>query len=234
MKLHINACPPVELSLEEALQKLHVQEDFHEEFEEIHSSCMQVARPKYCFAEYEASIGEHGACIGPAEFESRILQVLLRGLSRAFPSVVTCGRELHDLIQSLDDPLQRYWAEGIAELLMERAGEALRREIRSITGGSISALSPGSLGDFPITEQGKLFALLGDPRRHIGVELTPQSLMLPVKSASAIYLEAETDYENCMLCLRSHCPKRRRAFDETAFRQTFGLTEEDVRLKPNR
>lgn len=234
MRLRINDRVPAVLNLDEAMARLQVQEDFREEFSEIFAACMEIARPKYCFAEYEAGITDTGACIGGTAFESRILRVLLRGLDRAFPSVITCGRELYEFIQTLEDPLQRYWAEGMAELLMEQAGEEMRREIRGITGGNICGLSPGSLGDFPITQQGRLFALLGDSPEQIGVELTPRSLMVPVKSASAIYLESETEYENCMLCLRHGCPRRRAAFNEHAFRETFGLTEEDVRQRPGR
>lgn len=234
MNLHICSDIPSTLTLSAAAQALRVQEDFLEEFEPVFNLCMQIARPKYCFAEVHAGTDEACSRVGDACFASRILRVHLRDVQRAFPSLITCGREIHAQIQACDDLLEKYWMEGMAELRMQEAGEALRRRIRSITGGNIRAMSPGSLGDFPLTEQQKLFPLLGEGPKAIGVELTPQCLMLPQKSASAIYFESDEEYENCMLCLREGCFKRRAPFDESAFIDKFGLTESDVRLQPGR
>lgn len=225
---------PSSLTLSAAARALRVQQDFLEEFEPVFDLCMQIARPKYCFAEVPARAEEACSRVGEACFASRILRVHLRDVQRAFPSLITCGREIHARILACDDLLEKYWMEGMAELRMQEAGEALRREIRGITGGDVRAMSPGSLGDFPLTEQKKLFPLLGDGPKEIGVELTPQCLMLPQKSASAIYFESDAEYENCMLCLREGCFKRRAPFDETAFIEKFGLTEADVRLQPGR
>jgi len=234
MKLHINTEIPSGLTLAASAQALRVQADFMDEFAPVFHLCMEIARPKYCFTQLPAQIHEGCAQLGDARFSSRILQVHLRDAEYAFPSLITCGREIHERISRCDDLLEKYWMEDVAELRMQEAGEALRREIRSITGGDIRAMSPGSLGDFPLTEQGKLFCLLGGGPEAIGVELTPQYLMLPQKSASAIYFASDEEYENCMLCLREGCFKRRAAFDEKLFIERFGLTEEDVRLTPGR
>lgn len=234
MNLHINGEIPSALTLTAAAQALRVQEDFLEEFVPVFRLCMEIARPKYCFAEVCAQVDEGWALLGDARFDSRILRVHLRNVDRAFPALITCGREIHERICACGDLLEKYWMEGIAELRMQEAGEALRREIRSITGRDIRAMSPGSLGDFPLTEQKKLFPLLGDGPARIGVELTPQCLMLPQKSASAIYFESEEAYENCMLCLREGCPNRRAAFNEKVFIEKYGLTEDDVKQRPGR
>ena len=44
------------------------------------------------------------------------------------------------------------------------------------------------------------------------VELTPENLMLPHKSCSAIYFESEQPFENCAYCPRPNCPNRRARF----------------------
>lgn len=235
MKLYTNTDVHVTLTLDEAMTQLRVQEDFAEEFEEVFEKCMQAARPKYSFAEVDAAVEDDCTRIGPYTFDSRILRINLTGLSRAFPSVCTCGRELYEISKSCDDVLEQFWVDGISEMLMGRAAAVMRREIERVGGcSSIRAISPGSLGDFPIVEQPKLFALLGNPMESIGLELTETFLMLPYKSCSAIYFESEQEYENCMLCLREGCPKRRAPFNETAFVEKYGLTEDDVRQRPGR
>lgn len=232
----MNICTdfPFELTIRDAAEALRVTEDFMDEFEDTFRECMQIARPGYCFAEFEASIREDRTHIGDVSFDSRILRINLKNVHRAFPGVISCGRAIYDLARSNDDPLVRYWIDGIAEMLMEQAGQAMRSRIQEICGCNIRAVSPGSLGDFPLIEQKKLFHLLGDAPSAIGVELTPQCLMLPGKSASGIYFESDEEYENCMLCLRQGCPKRRAAFDEHAFIEKFGLSEADVRQVPGR
>jgi len=235
MKLYTNTNVQVTLTLEEAMEHLRVQEDFAEEFGELFEKCMKAARPKYSFAEVDASVADGLTRIGPYTFDSRILRINLTGLNRCFPSVCTCGRELYEISQSCDDVLEQFWVDGISEMLMSRAAAVMRREIERVGGvSSIRAISPGSLGDFPIIEQSKLFALLVNPMESIGLELTDTFLMLPYKSCSAIYFESEGEYENCMLCLREGCPKRRAPFNETAFVERYGLTEDDVRQKPGR
>ena len=78
-------------------------------------------------------------------------------------------------------------------------------------------MNPGSLPDWPITEQAKLFSLLGDVKALIGVTLTESMLMLPTKSVSGVYFETERNFENCELCARENCPGRRKPFDEAKY-----------------
>ena len=232
MEKHINRDIAPKLSLQEAAERLRVHEDCMDEFAACFGSCLSAARPKYGFIGLDASVDGESACIGGARFSSRILRFHLQGRRRAYCSLVTCGRELYDFCNACEDILVRFWADGIAEMLMDQAAAALRSHIRQITGGRICAISPGSLGDFPITEQQKLFALLGDIPRSLGVELTDRCLMLPHKSVSAIYFESDEEYENCMLCLREGCSQRRAPFDERAFTERYKLTKDDVLLKP--
>lgn len=223
MEYFINTDIALRLAPDEAAHILQVQEDDRDEFDALFYSCLDAARPKYAFAVLEASVEGEKSRIGNAVFDSRILKVNLAGLNRAFPGVVTCGQELFALYNACTDMLEKYWIDGIAEIVMEQAAEAMRRHIRSFAGREIRAMSPGSLEDFPLCEQKKLFALLGNLPENIGIELTDSCLMLPHKSVSAIYFESEDEYENCMLCLREGCRKRRAAFNERAFSEKYGL-----------
>jgi hypothetical protein len=79
----------------------------------------------------------------------------------------------------------------------------------------IVRMNPGS-GDadiWPIQQQAPLFALLGNVRERIGVELTPTFLMIPNKSASGVLFAAEKDFRSCQVCRREHCSGRGAPFD---------------------
>jgi hypothetical protein len=69
-------------------------------------------------------------------------------------------------------------------------------------------MNPGSLEDWPITAQPKLFQLLGDPKKSIGVELLDSMLMLPNQTVSGIRFVSEEGFSNCELCPREHCSHR--------------------------
>ncbi len=98
----------------------------------------------------------------------------------------------------------------MANFALEKAGEWLAARIEALCGvGRVASLSPGSLEDWPITEQTKLFAIFGDTERIIGVRLTDSMLMLPRKSVSGIMFPSEEGFHACQLCDRERCPGRK-------------------------
>lgn len=76
---------------------------------------------------------------------------------------------------------------------------------------SIAQMNPGSVVDWSIQEQRKLFAIIGNVQDLIGAELTDSSLILPLKSISGIWFPSD-NYENCMLCSKE-CPNRKAVYD---------------------
>jgi hypothetical protein len=79
-----------------------------------------------------------------------------------------------------------------------------------------AAMSPGS-GDvdvWPIEQQKELFALLGDVKQQIGVELTDSYLMWPNKTISGIRFATQVDFRSCQVCRRENCSNRAAALDE--------------------
>ncbi len=80
-------------------------------------------------------------------------------------------------------------------------------------GQSTSSVSPGSLIDWPVLEQKKLFQLYYGGAEKIGVTLTPSFLMQPVKSVSGIRYVSDYDFHNCDLCQREDCPSRQSPFN---------------------
>jgi hypothetical protein len=101
---------------------------------------------------------------------------------------------------------------------MQALSEHLQKRFHS---GRMSSMSPGSLPDWPLQEQRKLFALLGDPKGAIGVELTQSLIMVPLKSVSGISFPAEVDFASCQLCPRENCPGRRAPYDATLYDRKY-------------
>ena len=86
-------------------------------------------------------------------------------------------------------------------------------------------MSPGSLPDWPIEEQKKLFALLGDVQGVLGVRLNESLLMLPRKSVSGLFFPTEISFYSCQLCPRSNCEARKAAYNEDKAKE-YGVLPE--------
>lgn len=101
---------------------------------------------------------------------------------------------------------------------MRAAIEALGRHLAATyETGERSMMNPGSLEDWPLSQQRPLFSLFGDACSRIGVTLSESLLMSPVKSVSGVWFETEKGFQNCQLCPREQCPKRRAPYDAHLF-----------------
>ncbi len=150
--------------------------------------------------------------IDQEKFSSRVLAEQVENLNRVFPYVATCGREIHDYPVPADRFLERYWLDCLQELALESAIDHLHRYIaEKYAIGKYASMNPGSATAevWPIEQQAKLFQLLGDAQRDVGVELTPSFLMVPYKSVSGILFETDKDFCNCHLCPRKACRQRK-------------------------
>jgi len=207
------------------MRMLHIQEGSEDSkrLEELIREAEDIARPKLLYkTAYIDEKGEDSVTIEGIRFTSRVLRVNLDQVYRVFPYVMTCGREVEDWANQLEDFLERYWADKIMEAALASATKAFDEHFKeNYPVGQTASMNPGSLEDWPITEQKSLFALLGDAFQKTGVELTESFLMLPVKSVSGIRVPTQTNYENCQLCPRQNCPGRRSAYDETLFERKY-------------
>lgn len=169
---------------------------------------------------------ENSISAGGVTFISRVMRVNLENVHKFFPFVVTAGIELDEWAGSFSDGLKRYWADCIQEAALGSASAYLRSRIIEENSLSRAAvMNPGSLEDWPISEQPKLFSLLGDVKQAIGVELSESFLMLPIKSISGILFASETTYENCQLCPRNNCPGRRAPYDSSIYDRKYKKQE---------
>jgi hypothetical protein len=148
--------------------------------------------------------------IGGVAFDSPLLLGNLQGLGRVFPFLATEGRELADWAEAL--PPRRRTAAFIIRYVAlkeaERRVESLLAETFGL--GSIGAMSPGVLPQWPLTGQRDLFDLLDPLPDALDVSLRPQSLwMTPDMSSSGLYFETGAGFHNCRLCPLDNCPLRR-------------------------
>jgi len=152
--------------------------------------------------------------VAGVSFLSRILRRNLDQAHKVFPYVMTIGPELEAAASAAGDILKQYYLDEMANIALEEGAAwlAARLEARSgLTG--LANMSPGSLEDWPITEQSKLFSIFGDTEAAVGVRLTDSLFMLPRKSISGIFFPSEEDFMSCRLCDRASCPSRKAAFD---------------------
>jgi hypothetical protein len=167
-----------------------------------------------CDVAYVGSKGERTVEVAGVTFESPLLRKHLDGANKVFPYIITVGPELECAAGARGDLLIQYYLEEMANIALESAAKWLAGQLESrygVTG--LANLSPGSLADWPITEQKKLFSIFGDAERLIGVRLTESLLMVPRKSISGILFPSDEGFVACQLCEREHCLSRKAAYD---------------------
>ena len=167
---------PVRLDPEKISKNLHLdkKKGFSNTAQELVELANSLIHPK---AIYEVSYIDHrnedAVDIGGVKFTSRILRVNLDKIGRVFPYIVTIGKELEERIASFDDLLKQYCLDQIGNIVVESTikylEDYLKRRYRI---EQISIMSPGSLKNWPITQQKQLFSIFGNPEDLIGVRLT--------------------------------------------------------------
>ncbi|MDD3840163.1 MAG: vitamin B12 dependent-methionine synthase activation domain-containing protein [Clostridia bacterium] len=150
--------------------------------------------------------------IGEAIFESKTMVKNLKDVHRIFPYIATCGNELEDLEQGLEDVLERFWLDVLKEMALQDAILFINRYIKDkYAMKKMASMNPGSadIDVWPIEQQERLFSIFGDVESLIGVKLTQSCLMIPNKSISGFYFPTTVSFQNCQLCTRKSCPDRR-------------------------
>jgi hypothetical protein len=179
--------------------------------EELVALAQGLIHPRGCYhAAFVEARGERTVELGGIAFHSRILSGNLGGVNKVFPYIVTVGHDLERTAAAQGDLVKQYYLEEIANIALEHAAVWLAGYLESrygVTG--LSNISPGSLEDWPITEQAKLFSIFGDTEKLIGVRLTESMLMIPRKSISGIFFPSEEGFVACQLCEREECPGRK-------------------------
>jgi hypothetical protein len=210
---------PAAPSVEDVVRSLrlsgqHGEAKARELLEEARPLLRPRALYREAFIEEKGEKGEGWVRVQNLIFTSGVLRGNLEPAEKVFPFVLTVGSALEEAAGRAGDLLRQFSLETVADLALYAAGEFLEGHLRRRYGfEKLSSLSPGSLEDWPITEQRGLFALLGDPEAEVGVRLSPSLLMIPRKSISGIFFPTEESFFSCQLCGRDRCPGRRAPFD---------------------
>lgn len=207
------------------LDKLRLKSDsaYCEDVTKMVAEAVAIARPKAIYGLAPVKIrGESDVAIGGIDFASRVLRVNLDQVDKVVPYVITVGRELEKWSLQYKDMLYSYYADFIKGSVLTSARETAMSAIdRQYDLKHTARMNPGSLEDWPLTQQVPLFQLLGDVKGAIGVELTESCLMFPVKTVSGIYYETADDFASCQLCPKENCPNRRAKYDEHLYEQKY-------------
>ncbi|SMC46290.1 vitamin B12 dependent-methionine synthase activation domain-containing protein [Sporomusa malonica] len=217
----------ITIDMDQLCKVLHVKVEgpHFAKVQELALAARKIAAVKavYKLAFVEAK-GESFVTIDGITFTSRVLSINLADTYRVFPYVITCGTELSDWAKSQQDMLDKYYADIITEMILKNTRQTFFKQLDEHWGlESTANMNPGSLADWPITEQIPLFNLIGNVENMIGVRLTESCLMVPIKSVSGIHFPKQGSWENCQLCPREGCPGRKAPYDEQLFEEKFKL-----------
>ena len=212
---------PLSLDYRKLANKLRVRENSSMalKLRDMVDEARELGRPKALVrTSFIQDRGDDHVVLDGVRFNSRVLRINLDDVHRAFPFVATCGRELAAWSETRIGVLERYWGEEICTMAVVEALAAVKTRLeQDYRLEQLSHMSPGSLEDWPLSEQSALFALLGGPVLEIGVELEESLLMRPLKTVSGILFSSLTTFHSCQLCPRSKCPGRRAPYDENLF-----------------
>ena len=177
--------------------------------------CKAVAKPKAMAVCLEVTHDAEGhvTAIGNEPMHSAVLDGQLKDLHRVFAYVATCGTEMAEVDYEGSDEVRRallsFCLGG-----MHAAMDALTRELTArYQLGKTGVLNPGSLPEWPLSEQRALFRLLGDVTGVIGVTLEANNFMSPLATSSGLLFETEHDYQNCSYCTNLKCVIRRAPYE---------------------
>lgn len=206
-----------EIDLKKLQEKLCIKEDspYFREIQKLVSEAQFIARPKavYKIASIEAK-EDRLVLIDGIQFSSKILRSNLEEASVVYPFVITCGTEIEKWSGQFEDFFISYCADVIKEMVLYSAREKFETFLdETFKLGHSANMYPGSLSDWPISEQKPLFNLLGQVEELIGVQLTDSYLILPMKSVSGIRFPKEGSFESCQLCPREMCPNRKAPYN---------------------
>jgi len=220
---------PFRLNLEEVKRELHLNKkesssiNVQELIKEAES--LIIARSIYRVS-YIDKKGKDIVRINGVAFSSRVLRVNLEKVERVFPYIITIGKELEDNASQSGDLLKQFYLETLGDMALYSSMQHLEKHLKSQYGlDKLANMNPGSLKDWPITEQKLLFSLFQDMEGQIGVKLTENMLMIPRKSISGIYFPTEVNFFSCQLCPRERCQAREAPYDKS-LREKYRLDDE--------
>jgi hypothetical protein len=219
---------PIKLNPEKVIKELRLdKEKSLTVVQELLETAESLIQPKVSYkVAYINKKGKDTVKINGLTFSSRVLRVNLEKTEKVFPYIITIGKDLENKASSSKDLLQQFYLENIGDMALDLCEKYLKKHLKKQHGlEKLASMSPGSLEDWPVTEQKPLFSLFGEKLRLTGVKLNEHMLMIPRKSISGLYFPTEATFFSCQLCPRERCPARVAPYDEK-LKKKYGLDEE--------
>lgn len=180
---------------------------------ELGSLLEHARKVSYPTAVYKpVSVTDDGSHIYLAEYlAGDFLSERLRKSPIAIPHIASCGRELEDFSKSLTDYFLQYAAEVYKLLCLNEIRMSLYRTVSQYFDeeSGLSALHPGTVKDYPLSELRVIFDILGSGAQEAGVVLAPSLMMYPDKTVSGIFYQSEKKCTSCELCPHIRCENRK-------------------------
>jgi hypothetical protein len=193
------------------------------ELSEMLGRALSTARPRAAFRVTTVdSMGDTHVFIKGIRFDSRVLRVNLTDAKVVYPFVATCGPELQEWARSITRTLHAFWADTIMLLALGSAMAALEAYLKDkVSPAHLSCMNPGSLENWPLSQQRPLFDLLGSIPETVGVSLSSHMLLHPLKSVTGIQYVGGEHFVNCSLCPRRNCLSRRAEYDQALYGEKY-------------
>jgi len=186
----------------------------HLRLKELITEAQNIGQPKGIWTiTYIDEKGSDYIRSGPITFKSHLLRTNLSEANRFFAYVASCGQELDQWSSTYTDYLDVFLIDGILQEACHTAELQIFEQIQKTYNLSkANTMNPGSLPQWPVSEQKNLFQLFEGKEKEIGVELLSSYLMTPVKTVSGIRYESQIDFSSCELCPKLDCPNRSKKY----------------------
>lgn len=197
--------------------RLNPESPLQQEFQRLLQEAEAVGCPQGAFLEAPVShVTENSLAIAGTTFQGEMLVQAVGRMPWVYPFIATCGIELEAWGEHKEDPLQKFWASEImAEALNQALVNVKTKIVEKFKPKATAMISPGAMADWPLGEQERLFTVLGKAPERIGVRLTEEFMMLPIKTLTGVIFPVDQDLSECVYCDRSNCPERKMQSNRT-------------------
>lgn len=167
--------------------------------------------------------GEGWVEIEDVKFTSKVLSKCLVNIDTVVPYLCTSGKELDDLPIPPSDRLRYYCLDLFKMQVVFQAIGYFMNFLKDKFGyPEVTHLHPGEFADLGIDAQVPLFSLFNDTDKAIGLKLTPNKTLSPIKSGSGLLFYNGSSFISCELCLQANCSGRHAAYNPKLAEQ-FGI-----------
>jgi len=156
-------------------------------------------------------------------FTSKVLSKSFANIDTVVPYLCTSGKELDELPIPSSDRLRFYCLDLIKmQVTFQGMAYFMNYLKEKFDYPEITHLHPGEFADLGIDAQVPLFSLFDNSEKAIGLKLTPNKTLSPVKSGSGLLFYNGSSFVSCELCLQAHCPGRHAAYNPK-LAEKFGI-----------